>query len=132
MPKQAKKHEILGGIKVSSKQLSEWGKSGGRPKKYKNSAERAKAFRLRKKQLEQGKQATLRNWRSYEEKSTKINSFVRMICDNCHSKSIGGLGHLNQQCSSCFWGRMIEEKAKTIRKRAGDGKERWERWRGKR
>ena len=82
-------------------------------------AERARIFRLRKKQLAQGKQATLRNWRSYEEKSPKINSFVRMICNNCQSKSIGGLGHLNQQCGSCFWGQTVEEKAETIRKKRG-------------
>lgn len=48
--KSRKKFEILGGIKVSSKQLSEWGKSGGRPKKWKNEAERKRAERLRKKQ----------------------------------------------------------------------------------
>ena len=58
MPKEAKKHEILGGIKVSSKQLSEWGKIGGRPKKWTNETERKRAERLRKKQLAQGKQVT--------------------------------------------------------------------------
>ena len=131
MPKKAKKHEILGGIKVSSRQLSKWGSLGGRPQKWTNEAERKRAERLRKKQEKFGEKAELRNWRSYEEKKSTF-TFTRMICNNCQSKSIGGLGHLNQQCSSCFWGRMIEEKAKTIRKRAGDGKERWERWRGKR
>lgn len=132
MPKQAKKHEILGGIKVSSQQLSEWGKIGGRPQKYSNNAERFRAFRLRKKQLAQGKQTTLRNYRSYEEKPTQINSFVRLICNNCQAKSIGGLGHLNQQCGSCFQGQTIEEKAETIRKRAGSSQERMRRFREKR
>ena len=50
MTNRRKKHTVLGGIKVSSKQLSEWGKSGGRPKVYSSNAERARAFRLRKKQ----------------------------------------------------------------------------------
>lgn len=44
-----KKYEILGGIKVSSKQLSEWGKTGGRPRKWKSEAERKRAERLKKK-----------------------------------------------------------------------------------
>lgn len=48
--KSRKKFKILGGIKVSSKQLSEWGKTGGRPKKWTNEAERKRAERLRKKQ----------------------------------------------------------------------------------
>jgi hypothetical protein len=30
---KGKKHKILGGIKVSSQQLSKWGKLGGRPQK---------------------------------------------------------------------------------------------------
>jgi len=75
MPKKAKKHEILGGIKVSSQQLSEWGKSGGRPKKYKNGAERAKAFRLRKKQEKFGEKAVLRGYKSYGEIQVKKISF---------------------------------------------------------
>ena len=128
MANKRKKHKIWGGIKVSSEQLSEWGSSGGRPRKYKNSAERARAFRLRKKQEKFGEKAELREYRSYEEKSTKINSFVRLICDNCQAKSIGGLGHLNQQCGSCFQGQTVEEKPE-IRKRAGSGKERNKRFR---
>ena len=128
MPKKAKKHEILGGIKVSSQQLSEWGQSGGRPKKYKNSAERAKAFRLRKKQEKFGEKVELRNWRSYGEKPTF--TFTRMICSNCQSKSIGGPQHLDQQCPSCFRGRTVEDKSE-IRKRAGSVKERVRRFREK-
>ena len=106
MPKKGKKHEILGGIKVSSQQLSEWGQSGGRPKKYKNSAERAKAFRLRKKQEKFGEKAELRGYK----KPKRIESFVRMICDNCQAKSIGGPQHLGGQCFRCFWGEMVKEK----------------------
>ena len=130
MPKKGKKHEILGGIKVSSQQLSEWGQSGGRPKKWTNEAERKRAERLRKKQEKFGKNVELRGYKSYGEKFTKINSFVRLICNNCQSKSIGGLGHLNQQCGSCFWGQTVEEKPE-IRKRAGSSLERNKRFREK-
>lgn len=132
MPKKAKKHEILGGIKVSSQQLSQWGKLGGRPQKYLTNAERARAFRLKKKKEKLGFKAELRNYRSYEEKPIKVNSFVRMICDKCQSKSIGGLGHLNQQCFCCYQGKMLEEKVDNIIKRAGSSRERWKRWKEKR
>lgn len=73
MANKKKKHTVLGGIKVSSKQLSEWGSSGGRPRKYKNSAERARAFRLRKKQEKFGEKAELRKWR----KSAREQGVVR-------------------------------------------------------
>jgi len=128
---KGKKHEILGGIKVSSRQLSKWGKTGGRPQQYLNGAERARAFRLRKKQEKFGKEVELRNYRSYEEKPKKTSSFVRLICDKCQSKSIGGLGHLNQQCFGCYQGKMLEEKANNIIKRAGNSRERWRRFREK-
>lgn len=80
MPKKRGKHEILGGIKVSSQQLSEWGSSGGRPQKYKNSAERARAFRLRKKQENFGGKAELRGYKSYGEIQIKK---VSITCPNC-------------------------------------------------
>jgi hypothetical protein len=129
--KKAKKHEILGGVKVSSQQLSKWGKLGGRPQKYLNSAERARALRLRKKQEKLGLKAKLRNYRSYEEKPNKISSFVRLICDKCGTKSIGGLGHLNQQCFCCHQGKLMEEKEENIIKRAGNSRERNKRFREK-
>ena len=44
-----KKYTIFGGKKVSSKQLSEWGKMGGRPKKFADSKARAKSWRKKKK-----------------------------------------------------------------------------------
>ena len=126
MPKKAKKHTILGGIKVSSQQLSEWGNLGGRPKKWENEAERKRAERLRKKQEKFGKEVELREYRSYEEKPTI--SFTRMICDNCQAKSIGGSQHLGNQCSRCFKGKTVEEKVE-IRKRAGSSQERNKRFR---
>jgi hypothetical protein len=64
--KKAKKHEILGGIKVSSQQLAKWGKLGGRPQQYSSNAERARAFRLRKKQEKFGEEAELRDYKSYQ------------------------------------------------------------------
>lgn len=130
MPRKAKKHEILGGIKVSSQQLSKWGKLGGRPQKWTSEAERKRAERLRKKREKLGKEVELRNYRSYEEKPTKVNSFVRLICDKCGSKSIGGLGHLNQQCFCCHQGKLMEEKSE-IRKKAGSNRERNKRFREK-
>lgn len=106
MRKKAKKHEILGGIKVSSQQLSEWGSLGGRPKKWKSEAERKRAERLRKKREKFGKKVELREYK----KPKRIESFVRMICDNCQAKSIGGPQHLGGQCFRCFWGEMVKDK----------------------
>lgn len=80
MPRKGKKHTILGGIKVSSKQLSEWGKSGGRPKKWTNEAERKRAERLRKKQEKFGEKAELREYRGYGEIQIKKSSIA---CPNC-------------------------------------------------
>lgn len=105
MPRKGKKHTILGGIKVSSKQLSEWGKTGGRPKQYASNAERQRAYKLRKKQEKFGKKAELRGYKSDQKKL----SFVRMICDKCKAKSIGGMKHLGEQCFRCFRGKMVEE-----------------------
>ncbi len=126
MPRKAKKYEILGGIKVSSQQLSKWGSLGGRPQKWTNEAERKRAERLRKKQERLGKGVELRNYKSYEDQPQ--NSFIRLICANCQRKSIGGSKHLWEQCSSCFQGKMVEEIRE---KRAGSGGERWRRFREK-
>ena len=60
MPKKAKNHTILGGIKVNSEQLSEWGSLGGRPQKWNSEAERKRDERLRKKQVKFGKEVKLR------------------------------------------------------------------------
>jgi len=100
-----KKHTILGGIKVSSQQLSEWGSLGGRPKKWNSESERKRAERLRRKKERFGKKVELRKYKSFEVKL----SFVRMICSNCQAKSIGGIGHLGSQCFRCFGGVMVRE-----------------------
>ena len=76
MAKKRKKHAILGGVKVSSEQLSEWGSLGGRPRKWKNEAERKKWAREQKAIAESRE---LRGYRSYE--TTKIKKFI--TCPNC-------------------------------------------------
>ena len=79
MARKRKKHSILGGIKVSSKQLSEWGSLGGRPKKYASTAEKSQAQRLRKKQEKFGEETQLRDYRSYGEE--KIKRYI--TCPSC-------------------------------------------------
>lgn len=106
MVKKAKKHKILGGIKVSSNQLSEWGKSGGRPKKYANNAERQRAYKLRKKQERFGKGVELRSY-CVKEKKVEFKSSLKMICSKCGAESIGGPQHLGGSCYRVFCeGRM--------------------------
>ena len=79
MAKRAKKYTILGGVKVSSKQLSEWGSQGGRPLKYSSNAERQRAKRLRKKQAELGETIQLETRKIYGE--VKIKRYI--ACPNC-------------------------------------------------
>ena len=82
---KSKKYKLLGGVKASSEQLSEWGSIGGRPKKYSSNAERQRAYKLRKKQAQLGtksaaaKEAQLRAYRSYGE--VEIERFI--ICPQC-------------------------------------------------
>lgn len=139
MPKKAKKHEILGGIKVSSEQLSEWGKIGGRPKQYLTNAERQRAYKLRKKQEKFGKEVELRDYRSYQtitgyDENKNGNWFK---CDACHFRVYGG-ELTGQGCQNCYGnyakkyqGKGIYEKELKIVNRAGSVLERWKRWREK-
>lgn len=101
MVKKTKKHTILGGIKVNSNQLSKWGKLGGRPKKYQNNAERARAFRLRKKQERLGEKAQLRSY-NYCENLVKTKPSLEMICNKCHGEMIGGPQQLGTSCYRIF------------------------------
>lgn len=101
MVKKTKKHTILGGIKVSSQQLSKWGKSGGRPKKYANNAERAKAFRLKKKQEKFGQGVKLRDY-FVKEKTTEFKSSLEMICSKCHAEVISSPQRLGGSCYRIF------------------------------
>jgi hypothetical protein len=98
--KRVKKHQILGGIQVSSQQLSKWGKLGGRPKQYLTDAERKKAYRLRKKQERLGKEAELRK---YNRKKIVISEGSKeLFCSVCQRKIIGG--KRGEECQSCHRG----------------------------
>ncbi|MDR1670278.1 MAG: hypothetical protein LBR43_00945 [Spiroplasmataceae bacterium] len=103
---KVKKYQILGGVKVSSNQLSEWGKTGGRPKKWTSEAERKRAERLKKKQEKFGKEVKLRAY-CVREKPVEFKSSLEMICSKCGAESIGGSQHLGGKCWRNFCeGRM--------------------------
>jgi hypothetical protein len=71
MVKSRKKYTLIGGAEATSQQLSEWGSTGGRPRKWKNEAERKRFARQQKK--------ALRNYRSYGEVKIKKH----LTCPNC-------------------------------------------------
>lgn len=79
MVKSRKKHTLIGGVKVSSQQLSEWGSTGGRPKKYASIAEKSRAQRLRKKQTQLGSKVQLEPRKTYGQEI--INKYL--TCPNC-------------------------------------------------
>ena len=111
MPNKGRKYEILGGIKVTSKQLREWGKSGGRPKKYANNAQRQRAYKLRKKQKKFGAKAQLRAYHQVEKNLGEISknlvkNSLELICNNCGVESIGGPQHIGESCYRFCGGRM--------------------------
>lgn len=90
---KSKKYVVLGGVKVSSEQLSEWGSTGGRPRKWTSEAERKKWER------EQKKGSKLRDYRSYE--TVKVKKYL--TCPNC--------GKVNNDLSKYFneQGKYISE-----------------------
>ena len=106
---KVKKHKILGGIKVSSNQLSEWGKTGGRPKKWESEAERKRAERLKKKQEKEGRDAQLRSY-YVGEKRIEIKSSLKMVCSKCQVEVIGGPQHLGESCYRFCGGKMGVKK----------------------
>ena len=106
---KVKKHKILGGIKVSSKQLSEWGKSGGRPKKWNSEAERKRAERLRRKKEKEGKDAELRSY-CVKKKKVEFKSSLEMVCSKCGAESISGPQHLGGSCYRVFCGGRMGVK----------------------
>jgi len=160
LKKTKKKHEILGGIKVSSQQLSEWGKSGGRPQKWTNEAERKRAERLRKKQEKFGEKAELRGYKSYGKIQIKK---ISIACPNCGKVETDLRKYFNEKgeliketwwfdtvkwekfkvrensffCFGCsqtfsFFAENLKVKeVKEIQKKAGSGLERWRRWKNK-
>jgi len=77
--KRSQKYAILGGIKVSSKQLSKWGSLGGRPAKYSSNAERQRAYKLRKKQERLGIKVQLDERKTYGK--VQIKRFI--TCPQC-------------------------------------------------
>jgi len=161
MPKPGKKHEIWGGIKVSSQQLSEWGSLGGRPKQYSSNAERQRAYKLRKKQEKFGEKAELRGYKSYGE--TQIKK-ISITCPNCGKVETDLKRYFNEQgefiektwwfdtvrwekknvrenrffCVNClhsfsFFDENLKVKeVKEIQKKAGSSKERMRRFRERR
>lgn len=79
MTKKSRKYALLGGVKVSSEQLSEWGKTGGRPRKYASVAEKSRAQRLRKKQERFGSEAQLEGRKIYGMETVK----KFLTCPSC-------------------------------------------------
>jgi len=71
MIKSRKKYTLIGGVKVNSQQLSEWGSTGGRPRKWKNEAERKRFARQQKK--------VLRPYRGYGKEIISQH----LTCPNC-------------------------------------------------
>jgi len=161
MPKKGKKHEILGGIKVSSQQLSEWGNLGGRPKQYSSNAERQRAYKLRKKQEKFGEKVELRGYKSYGEIQVKK---ISITCPNCGKVETDLSKYFNEKgefiektwwfdtvrmekrnirenefhCSKCSWifsffdENLKVKEVKEIQKKAGSSKERMRRFRERR
>ena len=154
MPKKAKKHRILGGITVSSQQLSQWGSYGGRPRKWTSEAERKRWARQQK------KGSALREYRSYGEQ--KIDKYL--TCPHCHNISHDLGQYFDKQgkfiaesfwfdtikmeksrikenkfvCEKCHYsysfkaGEIVVNEIKTVNLRAGSSKERVKRFREKR
>ena len=132
----ARGYKILGGKRVSSKQLSEWGSSGGRPRKWSSEAERKKWSRQQK-ALAEGRK--IRGYRSYGETNIKRLG----ICSNCNWTDDNPLqqdweGGKNWQgreviysCRRCHLPTMIKLEEETGIKRAGSGSERFLRWKSK-
>jgi hypothetical protein len=161
MPKKAKKHVILGGIKVSSQQLSEWGSLGGRPQQYSSNAERQRAYKLRKKQEKFGEKVELRGYKSYGE--TQIKK-ISITCPNCGKVETDLRKYFNEKgeyipetwwfdtvrmekrnirensffCFGCsqtfsfFDDNLKVKEVKEIQKKAGSSKERMRRFRERR
>jgi hypothetical protein len=106
MVKSHKKYTLLGGVKVSSQQLAEWGSTGGRPKKYATLAEKYRAYKLRK------KQARLEPRKTYGE--VKIKKYL--TCSRCGKSDQDLWKYFNQKGeyipTTCpaLYNREIENK----------------------
>jgi len=159
MAKAVKKHQILGGIKVNSQQLSEWGSYGGRPRKYATNAEKQRTYKLRKKQQRLGKNAQLEQRKTYGD--IKIDKYL--TCPHCRNISHDLGQYFDKQgefiaesfwfdsikmekvrikenkfwCEKCHYsysfldGEILVNEVKTVNLRAGSSGERGRRFRGK-
>ena len=115
MPKKGVKHEILGGIKVSSQQLSKWGSLGGRPKQYSSNAERQRAYKLRKKQEKFGEKAELRGYKSYGEIQIRK---ISITCPNCGKVETDLKRYFNKQgefIEKTWWFDTVKWEKKNVR-----------------
>ena len=93
---KGKKYTVLGGVKVSSRQLSEWGSYGGRPRKWANEAERKRFERQQK------KENALRAYRSYGE--VKVDRFI--TCPQCRKVNHDLKRYFNEKgeyISETYW-----------------------------
>jgi len=110
--KKKKKHTILGGAKVSSQQLSEWGSLGGRPIKY-NSCEEKKKARRAQRAIRMGKEPTvLRSYKSVVEKKTQSIQKGIIIYNDPEAKQFPRASI--SQCSYC--------KSESLRQSTDPGK----------
>ena len=118
MPKKAKNHTILGGIKVNSEQLSEWGSLGGRPQKWNSEAERKRDERLRKKQVKFGKEVggdirqnkktflAIHTWEVAGESQKK--KLADLALSNDASK-VSEVFAIMKECSVDEWAKQLKE-----------------------
>lgn len=136
---KSEKHNLLGGrYKTSSKKLSEWGSLGGRPRKWKNEAERKRFNREKKKLTEQGK--PLNPYRSYGSK--RFFKALYGLCSNCGLRDDQYLRYgwehyrwtANSDkwvCHKCYSVSIEKNEVYNIQKRAGSSAERSRRSRSK-
>jgi len=119
----------LGGVKVSSEQLSEWGSYGGRPRKYNSRVDKLEARRIQR-AIRLGKDPnTLRNYGVIETKTlTTQKGRINYIdenkqfpisfsgqCNKCGVWIFGGASALGSECQTCHQGVYgIEIKTQTI------------------
>ena len=78
--------------------------------------QRARAFRLRKKQEKFGAKAQLRPYHQVEKNLVEISknlvkSSLKMSCNNCGAESIGGPQHIGGSCYRIFCeGRLVAKE----------------------
>jgi len=114
MAKRSKKYTILGGVKVSSRQLAEWGSSGGRPKKYASNAEKQRAYKLRKKQERLGPEAQLEPRKTYGKEI--ISKYL--TCPSCGKVNYDLSQYFNEKgeyIPETYWFDTVQMEKRNIR-----------------